>query len=129
MTTISTTYKKYIPLAKKMQEVYISGVMPDGVHRYKSNSTEVAKKLEKFFELYDEYTDEEIIDATKRYVAAYRGNYLYAKALNNFVWKMEDRRNEEGKSYKERHSFLADYLENKDDDMNIVNGDILSEVI
>jgi hypothetical protein len=130
MATISIAYKKYKPLAIKMQEVYISGGMPDGIHRYKSNSTEIAKKLEKFFETYDEYTDEEIIDATKRYVASFRGNYRYAKALNNFVWKMEDVKDEEGNIHKERHSYLADFLENKDSEQDtIVNGDILAELV
>lgn len=115
----TTDYKQYKELAKKMQAVYISGVMPDGVHHYKSNTTEISKKLEKFFELYDEYPEDEIIDATKRYVASFKGNYRYAKALNNFVWKMEDEKDEDGNIRKVRRSYLADFLENKESDEEV----------
>lgn len=117
----NNSFEIYRPLAKKMREVYISGKMPDGVHQYRSNTTEVAKKLETFFEIYGEYTDDEIIDATKRYVASYRGNYRYAKALNNFVWKMESEEGEDGENHKVRHSYLADFLENNDIEENKVN--------
>ena len=101
-------------LALKMQAVYPKGKMFDNVHCYQSNKKEIANKLKKFFVEYGEYSEEEILDATKRYVASFMGNYRFMKALNNFVWKMDKEDDEEGNTHNVRHSSLADYLENKE---------------
>lgn len=103
-----------LKIAEKMQAVYPKGKMFDNVHSYQSNRKEIANKLKKFFVEYGEYSEEEILDATKRYVASFMGNYRFMKALNNFVWKMDKEDDEEGNTHNVRHSSLADYLENKE---------------
>lgn len=103
-----------VKIAEKMQAVYPKGKMFDNVHCFQSNKKEIANKLKKFFVEYGEYSEEEILDATKRYVASFMGNYRFMKALNNFVWKMDKEDDEEGNTHNVRHSSLADYLENKE---------------
>lgn len=99
------------PLASKMMEVYPHGKQPGKPYVYQCNKREVALKLQTFFELYGEYSDDEIIDATKRYVASFRGNYQYLKLLKYFVFKNEDEKDENGEIHKVKHSYLADFLE------------------
>ena len=36
---------------------------------------------------YGEYTDEQVIEATKAYVASFNGNYTYMQLLKYFIWK------------------------------------------
>jgi hypothetical protein len=107
-------------LAKKMQDAYHKGKMQDNVHYYQSNPREISSKLKKFFVTYGNYSEDDIIDATKRYVASFRGNYKYMTALNNFVWKMDKEEDEDGNRHNVRHSYLADYLDNKEDNENMV---------
>jgi hypothetical protein len=78
-------------------------------------------KLKKFFVSYGDYPDEEILDATKRYVASFRGNYQYLKLLKYFISKNEDEEDENGLRHKVEHSYLADYLENKESEKEVVN--------
>ena len=115
-STGNVTYsdEELTKLALKMQTVYPKGKMFDNVHCFQSNKREIANKLKKFFVEYGEYSEEEILDATKRYVASFMGNYRFMKALNNFVWKMDKEDDEEGNTHNVRHSSLADYLENKE---------------
>ena len=108
-------------LAKKMREAYPEGRMIDRrtnqptSYYFRCNTSEVVKKLKTFFSRYGDYSDEDILDAEKRYVASYRGNYQQAgfRQLKYFIWKDNPRQGPDG-SYVESISPLLDFLENKE---------------
>lgn len=119
------TDEHLLELAKKMRECFPEGKMPGTPFYYKCNNSEVVKKLKKFFIQNGKYTDDEIIDATKRYVASFMGDYRYMKLIKYFISKLENEEDEDGNIHKVEHSFLADYLENKEEGkvVGVVNTD------
>lgn len=120
----------YVPLAEKMRTLYPAGKSPGTPYLYKGNTREIAMKLQKFFFQYGIHSDEEVLDATKRYVASFRGDYRYLKLLKYFISKMEDEVDESGNRHKVEHSYLADYLENKESEGEEVNtGDFITKLI
>lgn len=111
--------ERLLNLAKKMRECFPEGKMPGTPYYYRCNNGEVVKKMKKFFLQYGEYSDEEIIEACKRFVASFNGNYRYLPLVKYFIYKMKDEKDEEGNIHKVEHSPLADYLENKEEDNTI----------
>ena len=111
-------------LANKMREVYPQGKMKDRFGRetpyyYRCNKSEVAKALKRFFTQYgSDYSDEDIIDATKRYVASFRGNYLGMRLAKYFIMKNPVKQGEDG-NYVEQVSDLLTFLENKEESMEV----------
>ena len=62
------------------------------------------------------YTDEQIINATQKYVNSFNGNYAYLKLLKYFIWKDERLKGESVQS------LLADFIENESSE-DITNTD------
>lgn len=91
------------PKLKKTKNIYFRG-----------NKKDVSLKLKKFFKRYGSYSDEEILDAAKRYVESFNGDYTYMRILKHFIWKDERKVDEEGKGYTEEVSDLATWIENAD---------------
>lgn len=114
-------------LAIQMREIYPQGRMIDSKtgrptpYYFRCNVGEVSRKLKTFFTRYGEYTDEEILDATRRYVAAYQGNYQQKgfRLLKYFIFKDDVRQGPDG-NYVEPLSYLLDYLENKEETEGVV---------
>lgn len=107
-----------LELAGKMQKLYPKGKMLDKFGRitpyyYRNNKAEVAKKLQKFFEVFGKIPHEDILDATKRYVDSFNGNYSGMRLLKYFILKDDIKPGEEG-DHVEQISDLATFLENKD---------------
>lgn len=110
----SQSDERLLELAVKMRECFPEGKMPGTPYYYRCNNSEVIKKMKKFFLQYGNYSDEEIIDACKRFVASFNGNYRYLPLVKYFIYKMKDEKDEEGNVHKVEHSPLADYLENRE---------------
>jgi hypothetical protein len=89
--------------------------MPGTPYYYRCNNSEVIKKLKKFFIQYGNYPDDDIVDACKRFVASFRGNYKYLPLVKYFISKLKDQEEEDGTIHKVEYSPLADYLENKEE--------------
>ena len=114
---------RLINLAKQMQQAYPKGRMLDRhtgkptIYHFRCNVSEVAQKLETFFTRYGNYSDEDIINATKRYVASFNGNYQDwgFRILKYFIFKDDVKKGPNG-NYVEPVSPLLDFLENKDDE-------------
>lgn len=109
----SVSDDRLLCLAKKIQDCFPSGYKVDertGTKYYhKSNKVAIKQALKRFISLYGDYPDEDIIDATKRYVASFRGNYKSPfQMANYFVCK--DNRSKGG----DITSPLATFLENKE---------------
>lgn len=108
-------------LASEMRKLYPEGRMRDkktGLptsYYFKCNTPEIAKKLKTFFERYGNYSNEDVLDATKRYVASFQGNYQQKgfRLLKYFIFKDDVKLGPDG-NYVEPLSPLLDFLENKE---------------
>lgn len=98
-------------LAIKMQEIFPLGKKEGTSQYYRGNKKEIALKIKKFFKLYGHYTDEQILQATQKYVDSFNGNYTFMRVLKYFIIK-DVRKQGEEVNYVEQVSELASYLEN-----------------
>ena len=133
-STGERTDEELMELAKKMRELYPEGRMVDKKtgqltsYYFRCNKAEVVKKLKTFFSRYGNYSDEDILDATKRYVDSFSGNYQQRgfRLLKYFIFKDDVKQGPDG-NYIESLSPLLDFLENNgDENMEIITGEWLS---
>ena len=118
-------------LAAKLQECFPKQKMiyPNGVASpfyFRCNKTEIKNKLKKFLTIYDDVADEDIIDATKRYVASYAPKgYRGMRLAKYFIIKDDKKLSADDEVHVEQLSDLATFLENKTEDApsDIVDGD------
>lgn len=106
-------------LATKMRDVYPKGKMPGTPYYYQCNTREIMLKLKKFFKVYGNYTDDDIVDATQRFVASFNGNYKFLPLIKYFISKDKMVMDEEGQQHVSPESPLATFLENKDSTDNL----------
>ena len=119
--------KRLENLAKQMRELYPEGRMIDKrtgqltSYYFRSNPKEIAHKLKTFFMRYGNFSDEDILDAERRYVASYRGNYQQRgfRLLKYFIFKDDVKQGPDG-NYVEPVSPLYDFLVNKESDEGVV---------
>lgn len=97
-------------LADKLRSIYPEGKMEGTSYYYRCNKADIIRKLKSFFRRYGEYTSEQIIEATQRYINSFNGNYTYLRLLKYFIWKDE---NKDGETL--QVSQLADWIENKNE--------------
>lgn len=93
---------------------------------FRCNKTEIKNKLKKFLTIYGDVSDEDIIDATKRYVASYASKgYRGMRLAKYFIMKDDRKLMAEDEIHVEEISDLATFLENKTEDTpsDIVDGD------
>ena len=126
--SIEKSDEELLELAKQMRELYPQGKMKDRYGRmtpyyYRCNNSEVVKKLKKFFTIFGNYSNEEILDATKRYVASFQGNYSNMRLIKYFILKDDVRPGEDGMGHVEQISDLATFLENKESEEEGVSND------
>lgn len=113
---------RLLPLACKMAKYFPEGKKPGTIHKWRSNPTVVADRLATFLNKFKhcdedgirEYTDEEILDATRRYVESFHGDYSYMKVLMYMIYKHETQGT---------MSQLADFLEDIEEDNSSFNLD------
>ena len=104
-------------LADKLRNVYPSGKIYNTNYYYRCNRQDIINKLKTFFKMYGtKYTDEQIINATRKYIKSFNGNYTYLKLLKYFIWKDERLKGESVQS------LLADFIENESSE-DITNDD------
>ena len=93
---------------------------------FRCNKTEIKNKLKKFLEVYGEVSDEDIIDATKRYVNSYAPKgYRGMRLAKYFILKDDRKLSADDEVHVEQLSDLATFLENKTEEKaeDIVDGD------
>ena len=120
--TINIVNLRYQTLAIKLRDIYPKGKMPGTSYYYKGNIEDIRKKLQSFFLRYPDYTDEQVLTATQKYINSMNGNYTYLKLLKYFIWKSEIKDGEQVVT-----SLLSDYIENEGQEDNI-NNDWTSEL-
>lgn len=101
-------------LAIKLAEIFPKEKKAGTCHYFRGNKKDNILRLKKFFKLYgNKYTDEQILNAARRYVESFNGNYTYMRILKYFIWKDEIKLDSEGNKYVEETSDLASLIENE----------------
>lgn len=126
-----TEDSRYEELALQVQACFPKQKMiyPNGTTSpfyFRCNKGEIKNKLKKFIEVYGEVSDEDIIDATKRYVASYAPKGYRGMRLAKYFLIKDDRKlSADDEVHVEQLSDLATFLENKTEDTpsDIVDGD------
>lgn len=102
-------------LATRLSEIFPKEKKEGTCHYFRGNRKDNILRLKKFFKLYgNKYTDEQILNAARKYVDSFNGNYAYMRILKYFIWKDEPKINSEGQRYIEETSDLATMIENED---------------
>lgn len=118
-------------LALKVQECFpkqkmVNNYGQESPYYFRCNRTEIKNKLQKFITLYGSVSDEDIIDATKRYVATFASKgYRGMRLAKYFIIKDDKKLTADDEIHVEQISDLATFLENKTEEKpdDIVNGD------
>ena len=121
LETLATKVQECFPKQKMM---YANGTASP--FYFRCNKTEIKNKLKKFLTIYGEVTNEDIIDATKRYVASYAPKgYKGMRLAKYFIMKDDRKLMADDEIHVEEISDLATFLENKTEDTSsdIVDGD------
>ena len=119
--TLATKVQECFPKQKMM---YANGTASP--FYFRCNKTEIKNKLKKFLTIYGDVSDEDIIDATKRYVASYASKgYRGMRLAKYFIMKDDRKLMADEEVHVEEISDLATFLENKTEDTpsDIVDGD------
>lgn len=105
-------------LVNKMRELFPKG-MKIGNSAWRGNVRELKLRMQKFFKMYGDYSDEAILKATKAYVDSFNGNYTYMRILKYFILKSEIKQHQndlgEVVSQVEDVSELANMLDNPEE--------------
>ena len=124
--------ERLLSLAKRVQECFPVMKMrnaygQDTPFYYRCNKTEIKNKLKKFLTVYGDVPDNDIVNATKRYVAIYASKgYVGMRLAKYFIIKEDRKLHADEEMHVEEISDLATFLENKTDEeetTDIVNGD------
>lgn len=99
-------------LASKLMEIFPKEKKAGTCHYFRGNKKDNILRLKKFFKLYGHYSDEQILDAARRYVSSFNGNYAYMRILKYFIWKDAVKQDSEGNGYVDETSDLANWIEN-----------------
>ena len=79
---------RLVQLATRLKEISPKG-KKDGTNYYWADGVAlIVRRLKLFFKKYgNTYTDEQIIQATSKYVEGFNGNYTYMRLLKYFIFK------------------------------------------
>ena len=103
-----TENKKHhlLKLAEDMRSIFPAGKKPGTDYYWRDSTKVIAQRLSIFINKYgDEYSDEQILEATRKYVESFNGNYKFMHLLKYFISK-------KNLETKEDSSELLSYLEN-----------------
>lgn len=114
--------KRYEDIAAKMRELFPKGKKEGTNHMWRDSIPIIARRLKLLLKKYGQlYTEKEILDATKRYVESFNGDYRYMQLLKYFISKQKI---EDGCTVEE--SQLLSYLTNEDQ-VNTTNDEWTAE--
>lgn len=108
---------RIVNLVNRMRELFPKG-MKVGNSAWRGNVRELKLRMQKFFKLYGDYKDEDILAATRKYVESFNGDYTYMRILKYFILKSELKQhqgeNGEAVTQVEDISLLANIIDNPD---------------
>lgn len=95
-------------LAGKLKEIFPPGKKEGTSNYWAEGKLLIVKRLKAFFKKYgNDYTDDQIIQAAKKYVEGFNGNYQFMRTLKYFIFKDQEVAGERDYS-----SDLLNYIEN-----------------
>lgn len=95
-------------LAIELKKVYPEGKKQGTAYYWAEGKQLIMKRLMLFFKKYGKFPNDKIIEATKRYVNSFNGEFYYMRLLKYFIFKEE-----KGKAGDiESSSELLNYIEN-----------------
>lgn len=110
ITNSSTDVDRFTKLAEKLIELYPKGKKPGTAYMWRDSKIVIAKRLKSLCDRTKTvFSDEQAVNATKRYVESFNGNYTYMQLLKYFISK---RQIIDGSI--EEVSQLLSYIENED---------------
>lgn len=79
---------RFMVLADKLRELYPKGRKEGTAYQWRDSTTVIALKLKTLVRKFGaNFTDEQAINAVKRYVDSFNGNYKYMQLLKYFISK------------------------------------------
>lgn len=106
---------RIVNLVTQMRELFPKGMKINN-SAWRGNIRELRLRMQKFFKMYGDYSDEDILKATKFYVDSFNGDYTFMRILKYFILKSEIKQHqgEDGEiiSQVEDVSILANILDN-----------------
>lgn len=79
---------RLVSLAQQMKAIFPKGKKAGTSYYWADGLALIVRRLKLFFKKYgNKYTDEQIIQATKKYVEGFNGNYTYMRLLKYFIFK------------------------------------------
>lgn len=106
--TVAKNNKRLENLAEKLRELYPEGKKQGTQYYWRDSNSVIVKKLKALVKKYgDCFTDEQAINATKKYVESFNGNYQFMQLLKYFISKNVVKGGEV-----EETSQLLSYIEN-----------------
>lgn len=100
---------RYELLAAQLREIFPKGRKEGTSYMWRDSNSIIAKKLKALVSKYGEcFTDEQAINATRKYVESFNGNYRYMQLLKYFISKKVINDGEV-----EETSQLLSYIENE----------------
>jgi hypothetical protein len=101
--------KDFLALANKMRDLYPSGKKPGTNYSWKDSGIVIAQKLKTLVVKFGcSFTEKEALDATKKYIESFNGNYTYMQLLKYFILKND-------KNTGDIKSEFMTLIENKED--------------
>lgn len=80
--------EEFRELAEKLKELYPTGRKEGTTYMWRGTTAEIAKKLKTLVVKYNcKFTPEQAIEATKKYVESFNGNYKNMRLLKYFILK------------------------------------------
>ena len=117
---VTSNGESFEEIADAMREVYPSGRKAGTNYMWRDSTAVIAQRLKALVKKYKvSFTKEEAVDATRRYIAGFNGNYTYMQILKYFISKQKP---VEGAPAEQNSQFLS-YLENKEGDTVIASPD------
>lgn len=96
-------------LAQQLRDLYPKGNKAGTSYPWRDSNIVIARKLKTLISKYNvSFTDEQAINATRKYVESFNGDYRYMQLLKYFIWKSKT--NEDGTEF---NSTLLSYIENE----------------
>lgn len=118
--------EKLLDIAVAMQQVYPAGMKPERTPyglkpsntAWRGNKRDLVDRLKKFFIKYGgDYTKEQLVNATKKYVESFKEDTRFMRTLPYFIMKSERKTDSEGITHIEDVSNLASILESGEDNV------------
>jgi len=109
---------RFVVLADKLRELYPKGRKEGTAYQWRDSTNIIALRLKNLVRKFKvDFTDEQAINAVKKYVNSFNGNYRYMQLLKYFISKRTT--GIDGST--EDNSQLLSYIENEGQEDNISN--------